>query len=122
MDFDNAEDVAIRALGGIDTVTVGDLNSTGVDHADVDLGAIGGGGDAAANSVVVTGTPRRDSIDATRDGAQVLVSGLAAQTRITGSEPALDTLRVDALAGDDDVTVAPDVADLIKTIVDLGAE
>jgi hypothetical protein len=30
-------------------------------------------------------------------------------------------LRVQTLDGDDDVTVAPDVSDLIATIVDLGA-
>ena len=41
--------------------------------------------------------------------------------RIAGSEAANDTLRVQTLDGDDDVTVAPDVADLIATVVDLGA-
>lgn len=43
-------------------------------------------------------------------------------TRIAGSEPGVDLLRVSTLGGDDDVTVAPDVADLIATAVDLGAD
>ena len=51
----------------------------------------------------------------------MLTTGLAAQTRIVGSEPT-DTLRVNTLAGDDDVTVAPDVSELISPVVDLGAD
>jgi hypothetical protein len=50
------------------------------------------------------------------------VAGLAATTNIVGSEPTLDLLRVQTLAGDDDVTVAPDVSDLIASSVDLGAD
>ena len=48
--------------------------------------------------------------------------GLAAQTRIVGSEATNDTLRINTLAGNDDVKVAPDVTNLIKTIVDLAAD
>ena len=52
----------------------------------------------------------------------MLVDGLRAQTRIVGSEPALDTLLLQTLDGNDDVTVAPDVSDLIAPVVDLGAD
>jgi hypothetical protein len=52
----------------------------------------------------------------------VLVTGLKADTRIVGSEPAGDTLRIQTLDGNDDVTVAPDVIDLIMSVVDLGAD
>lgn len=48
--------------------------------------------------------------------------GLPTETFITGSEPALDTVHVNTLAGNDDVFVAPDVDDLITPIVDLGPE
>jgi len=41
----------------------------------------------------------------------VLTTGLAAQTRITGSEAANDTLHVNTLGGDDQVVVAPDVSE-----------
>jgi hypothetical protein len=71
---------------------------------------------------VVNGTEKRDVVQVTRSGAQVAVAGLAAQTRIVGSEPAGDTLRIQTLGGNDDVSVAPDVADLIATLVDLGAD
>ena len=73
----------------------------------------------AADTVAIEGTPRRDRIAVTRDGKDaVLVDGLAARTRITGSEPALDTLRIDPRGGDF-VTVAPDVQELIRTLVGL---
>jgi hypothetical protein len=49
-------------------------------------------------------------------------SGLQPQTLIGGSEPANDTLRIQTLAGDDTVTVAPAVVGLIQTIVDLGPD
>ena len=53
---------------------------------------------------------------------QVTSAGLAAQTLITGSEPALDVLRINTLDGDDAVTVTPQVANLIQPVVDLGAD
>ena len=69
------------------------------------------------DSVAVEGTPLRDRIAVTRDGKDaVLVAGLAARTRITGSEAALDTLRIDPRGGDD-VRVAPDVAELIRVLL-----
>jgi Ca2+-binding RTX toxin-like protein len=117
MDFNGVEGVLVHARGGSDAVEVGNLAGTNVDSVDVDLGA-----DGAADTVVVTGTNRRDSVAVTRSGSQVLATGLRAQTRITGSEPTLDTLVLQTLAGNDDVTVAPDVSDLIATIVDLGGD
>jgi hypothetical protein len=122
MDVDGIETVAIRALGGTDTITVGDLAGTKVKTVDIDLSAIGGTGDNAADAVTVNGTDRRDVVQATRSGAQVSVSGLPAETHIVGSEPANDTLRVQTLGGNDDVDVAPDVSDLITPVVDLGAD
>jgi predicted ester cyclase len=122
MDFDGIEHVNVRALGSADTIAVGDLGGTDVDSVDVDLSASLGGGDGAADTVVVNGTARRDVVNVTRNDGQVVVDGLAAVTRIVGSEPALDTLSVSTLEGDDDVTVAPDVADLIATAVDLGSD
>ena len=57
-----------------------------------------------------------------QSGAKVKGSGLQPQTLIGGSEPANDTLRIQTLAGDDTVTVAPAVVGLIQTIVDLGPD
>jgi hypothetical protein len=72
--------------------------------------------------VITNGTSGQDVVDITRSGSPVLATGLAAQTRIVGSEAANDTLWIPTLGGDDDVTVAPDVNDLITPAVDLGAD
>jgi hypothetical protein len=50
------------------------------------------------------------------------VRGLGAETRVAGGEPALDVLRVQTLAGDDEVTIASNLSDLIGLAVDLGAD
>jgi hypothetical protein len=122
MDTDGVERVSIRALGGSDAITVNDLAGTDVKTVDVDLDAIGGGGDRVADAVTVGGTDGRDVVQVTRSGSQVSVTGLPTETRIVGSEPTNDTLTVQTLGGNDDVTVAPDVSDLIATVVDLGED
>ena len=122
MDTDSTEHVNIRTLGSADTTTIGNLADTDVDSVDVDLRAAGGTADGAADTVVTQGSARRDVVAVTQTGAQVTVAGFAAETHIIGSEPTLDTLRVETLAGDDDVTVAPDVPDVIATLVDLGTD
>jgi Ca2+-binding RTX toxin-like protein len=122
MDVDGIETVNLRTLGSVDIVTVNDLSGTKVKTVNVDLNALGGGGDIASDTVVVNGTPHRDVVGVTRSGGQVSVAGLAATTNIVGSEPNIDLLRVQTLEGNDDVTVAPDVNDLIATAVDLGVD
>src|SRR5262245_44103334 len=119
-DADGIETVNVRTLGSADTVTVNNLAATKVKTVNVDLDAFGGGGDSAADTVVVNGTDARDVVSVTRSGSQVSVAGLAATTQITGSEPALDMLLVRTLDGNDEVSVAPDVSDLILPVVDLG--
>ena len=72
--------------------------------------------------MIQNGTAGRDKVSVTRSGSTVLSTGLAAALSITGSEPANDLLRVNTLAGTDDVTVAPDVAGLMAEATDLGAQ
>jgi hypothetical protein len=122
MDLDGVEQANLRMLGGADNVTVDTLAGTVLKAVAVDLSAIAGGGDGAADALTVNGTGARDVVHVTRSGSEVSVAGLSALTRVAGSEPALDTLRVQTLAGNDDVTVAPDVPDAIGVQVDLGAD
>jgi Ca2+-binding RTX toxin-like protein len=120
MDFDNIQRLDLRVLGGSDAVTVGDLTGTALKSANVDLGAFDGTGDASPDTVTVNGTNRADRVRVTRSGAQVLTTGLAAQTTISGSEGGNDTLRVNTLDGRDTVTVDPDAELLITPVIDLG--
>ena len=121
MDIAGVEELGVDAFGSSDTITVGDLTGTGVEAADLDLGAAGGGGDGQPDVVTVSGTEKKDVVGVTRSGAQVLTTGLAAETRISGSEAANDTLHVNTLGGDDRVTVN-DVLSLITPVIDLGAD
>ena len=122
MDLDGVERAGVRALGGTDDITVNDLAGTDLKAASVDLTAFDGTPDQTADTVTLNGGDKAEHVRVNSAGAQVLTTGLAAQTTITGSEAALDTLRVNTLGGRDDVQVAPDVSTLITPVVDLGAD
>jgi RTX calcium-binding nonapeptide repeat (4 copies) len=122
MDIKGVEGLNLDTFGSADTVTINDLSGTGMTAANVDLSSGLGGGDGAADNVIVNGTDGPDRVNVTRSGSQVLVAGLHPQLSITGSEPANDTLDVNTLGGKDQVTVAPDVNQLIASVVDLGAD
>jgi hypothetical protein len=119
MDMNDIEIFDLKALGGTDTITVDNLDGTAVRHANIDLSGSSGGSDQQADVVTVNGTDRGDRVNVTAQGGQVEVSGLPAETQITGSET-LDHLQVDTLDGNDTVNVAPGVATLIGVAVDLG--
>jgi hypothetical protein len=121
MDLDDVERLEVDALGGIDTVTVGDLTGTDLDEVGIDLSANGanGAGDTKTDTVVVDGTDRADRISVTSDDDAVDVAGLDPRTVITGSE-ATDRLEIDALGGNDRLDVDPAVNALINVAFDLG--
>ncbi|HMM87689.1 beta strand repeat-containing protein [Bradyrhizobium sp.] len=100
MDLNGVEKISFKALGGADTITVNDLSSTGVTQVAVDLSASGGGGDGAADKVIVNSTAGDDQITITQSGQTVMVNGLPAQVAINGKE-AGDTLVINGLAGAD---------------------
>jgi Ca2+-binding RTX toxin-like protein len=103
MDTHGVERVDFNALGGADLVTVNDLSGTDVNSVNVDLAATGGGGDGAADRVVVKATNGNDAIDVSGDAAAVKVSGLAATVGILHPEVANDRLEINTLAGNDSV-------------------
>jgi len=122
MDLNGIEDLLLRALGGADAITLGDLTGTDLRSADVDLSGIAGTGtgDEQPDVVTVNGTAGPDNVQVTRSGSQVVAKGLALQTTISGSEPLGDSLHVNTLGGLDTVSVAPGVSELITPVVDLG--
>jgi Ca2+-binding RTX toxin-like protein len=124
MDMNGVEALNVTALAGADTITMGDLTGTSLKTAAIDLsGQPGTGvGDGAADTVIENGTAGPDLVHVVRVGAQVQTSGLVPRLSIAGSEPTLDTLAVNTVAGADAVTVAPDVSTLINPVVDLGAD
>jgi Ca2+-binding RTX toxin-like protein len=123
MDLDDVEVIDLNALGSTDTTIVNDLSGTDVVEINSDLaGTIGGtAGDGQADVVIVNGTNGDDVVDIVGAGSSASVLGLPARVNITNSEGANDSLVVNALGGDDDVTATTLPAGVIKLTVDGGA-
>jgi Ca2+-binding RTX toxin-like protein len=102
MDLDGIETIRLKALGGADSITVGDLSATDVTKVDIDLaGTIGGtSGDSAVDSVTVNGTNNDDHITITSSGTNLTIDGLTADVLLHHVE-ATDQLTINGLGGND---------------------
>jgi Ca2+-binding RTX toxin-like protein len=120
MDLNDVESIDLNALGGADTLTVGDMSGTDLVRLDANLAATGGGGDGQADTVAVLGTNGDDTIQVVGAGTSASVVGLPAQVNITGSEGANDSLVLSALGGADGVTATTLPAGVIRLTVDGG--
>ena len=116
MDLNDFEALDVNALGGTDRVTINDLAGTGRTDVSVDMANSVGSdfSDGDADTVQLEGTAGVDTIAATANGGAVDVAGLAASVRIAHTDPALDRLTIDTLAGADNVSVDPAVNGLIQ--------
>jgi Ca2+-binding RTX toxin-like protein len=121
MDMNDVEGLDLAALAGVDTFTVNDLSGTDMELAAIDLSAPGGGGDGAADRVVVKGTSSDDSVRVSAEsGGVVAVEGLPAEVQVRGSEAANDRLALEELDGEDDLRVGVGV--LARIGVDVGPD
>jgi Ca2+-binding RTX toxin-like protein len=122
MDCAGVELVKFNALGGADKITVNDLTGTDVKNVNVDLAAVpaSGLGDNIGDSVIIRGTENDDVVNISGDAAGITVQGLAATVSIVGTDPTLDTLTIEALAGNDVVTATDLQAGAINLIIDGG--
>ncbi len=122
MDLNGIEGINFNALGGADTITVGDMTGTDVSQVNLDLSSTPGSGtgDGQADSVIVNGTANADAIKVKKTSSGVAVSGLAATVNVTGAEPALDSLTINALAGNDTVDASALPAGLIALTLNGG--
>jgi len=122
MDVNGTENVNFNALGGADTITVGDLTGTGVTAVNLDLATPPGSGtgDGAADTVIVNGTNADDNVQVLGAGSSFTVVGLAAQVSVNGSEAANDSLVVSSLGGNDNVNASTLPATVVKLTVDGG--
>jgi Ca2+-binding RTX toxin-like protein len=123
MDTDGVEHVDINALGGTDTLTVGDMSGTDVVQVNVNLaGALNGtAGDALADTVIATGTNGNNVVDVFGSGTAVSVVGLQALINVTNSEGANDSLVINTLGGDDSISASTLVAGITRLTIDAGA-
>ncbi|HET9131792.1 MAG TPA: calcium-binding protein, partial [Terriglobia bacterium] len=119
MDLNEVEQINVNTFGGADTITVDDLSGTGATAINVDLGANGGGGDTAVDTVIVTGTNLADDIQIAGANSDYTVSGLAALVNVHNSE-ATDQLVVNARGGDDHISATALPAATVALTIDGG--
>src|SRR4029453_676790 len=102
MDLNDVETIEFNALGGTDTITVGNLKGTDAKLAAIDLAGVPGSaiGDSQVDSVTVHGTNGDDAISVSSLGDKIAVDGLSAQVTVDHAE-AGDKLAINGLAGDD---------------------
>ena len=96
----DVETLALNALAGVDSVTVNDLDATDITALNLSL-AVGGVGDATADTLVVNGTGAADVVAVAAVTSTVQVTGLDPQINVAGSEAANDRLTVNGLGGND---------------------
>jgi Ca2+-binding RTX toxin-like protein len=120
MDLNGLEVVDLAALGGADSVLVGDLSGTDLAEIALDLAGPNGGGDSAGDQITVNGTNGADVVAVFGEQGTVTVAGVQARVTIRSAEGARDTLRVNALGGDDRVDASSLPAGLIGLTLDGG--
>jgi Ca2+-binding RTX toxin-like protein len=122
MDVNGMETIRVAALGGADTITVGDLTGTGVKQVTIDLSATPGSGtgDTQADTVIVNGTAGGNHITVTNNGNSIVVSDLPAQVAINGAESANDSLVINALGGNDTIDASAVIGNPIRLTIDGG--
>ncbi len=119
MDADDVEIVTFNALGGADTVNVGDLSGTDVTTINLNLAGSGGASDTAVDAVIVNGTSGADTILVAGNANTVTVRGLPAAININTPDAA-DKLTVNAQGGDDVVNATGLLANVMALTVNGG--
>lgn len=117
MDLNDVERIDFRALGGADSIVVGDLSGTDVTEVNVNLEGSAGGGDGAADTVTVNGTNVVDGITISSGGGVITVGGLPASVRIAHAEGAADRLVINAQGGEDVINATGLAAGEVQQLV-----
>src|SRR5580765_1036161 len=119
MDLNDVERIDVNALGGADVITVHDMRGTDVTQVNVNLGAVGGAGDGAADQVIVEATSGNDSVEVAGSGNSNTVLGLAAATTVTNSDTG-DQLIINGLAGNDMLSMSATQAGQVPVVFEGG--
>jgi Ca2+-binding RTX toxin-like protein len=120
MDLNDVESVDFNAVGGADTIRIGDLSGTDVTEVNLNLAA-NGVGDGAPDNVIASATNGDDIVQVFANGTGAFVVGLAAQINISGVETANDRLTINGLAGSDVIDASGVAAGSIQLTLDGGA-
>jgi Ca2+-binding RTX toxin-like protein len=120
MDMNDLENIEFRALGGADSITIGDMTGTDLVRFDADLRGPTGGGDGATDTLTVNGTNGADVFGAAGDAGGVTVFGLPVQVNAFFTESANDRLVLNGLGGDDVINAQSLEADGMQLTINGG--
>jgi hypothetical protein len=122
MDLDGVEQIDLDALGGLDNVTVNNMNGTDLTALNTDLEATLGVGvsDGLVDTITVNGTDSNDAVVVSGTSGAATVTGLATTIHVTAADPTLDVLAVNTGAGNDAVDATALDATAMKLSVDGG--
>jgi hypothetical protein len=120
-----ANDVfTLSPLGGLDFVTINDLTGLTGTRLNVNLAASAGGntGDGLTDQITINADTANNTITVIDTLNSTQVNGLTTILSVFSADPTLDTLRINALAGADTITVdqAGGVGTVRRVLVDGG--
>jgi Ca2+-binding RTX toxin-like protein len=101
MDLNGVEAIDLNSFSGTDNLTVNNLAGTSLSQITADLAATGGETDIQADNVFINGAGSDDVITATLVSGDLHVSGFAVTVLVDGFDVTLDTVRIQAQAGED---------------------
>ena len=119
MDLNDVERIELEALEGADNITVSDLTGTDVKLVSIDLSAELGN-DLAKDTVTVSGTNGNDKVQVTSPFGSVLITGLASQVGISGTEASKDSVTINGFGGNDAIDASKFAAGIIPLTLDGG--
>ena len=121
--LNGVERIEIAALDGADLITVSDLSHTDVRNVAIDLAGAGNpnAADGEADTVIVNGSRASEHISVTLQGSTVVVDGLFAKTTIDHADANLDSLVIEAGAGNDVIDASAMPAASMNLVLNGGA-
>jgi hypothetical protein len=121
IDAAGIENVNFAALGGSDTITVGDLTGLGVQQVNVDLAAAPGGttGDGQFDQVTVNGTAVADNVQLAAQNGVITVTGPTTVVNVKNADPD-DGLTIKGFGGDDTIDARGLAGGLVSLTIDGG--
>ena len=87
----------VSALGGVDTVLIGDMSGTDFRRAAIDLSGPAGGGDQAADTVTIEGTARADRVSVSASWVPPAKAGAQGAVAVTFDVPTSSPTRYRSL-------------------------
>jgi Ca2+-binding RTX toxin-like protein len=120
MDLNGLEQLELRTLGGADHVIVNDLTGTDLTQIELALRSPTGEVDGQADTIIINGTQGADNISVNGNIGGLGVFGLSTTVTIFDEDPALDSLTLNGLGGNDVIDAKSLRADAVQFTINGG--